>query len=52
MGHQFFGDLFRERRIYPASDLDGHQFLVLALVVCLEFRTFKREVYKGDRLSH
>ena len=35
-----------------ASDLDGHQFLVLALVVCLEFRTFKREVYKGDRLSH
>ena len=44
MGHQLLGNLFRECRIEPASDVDRHQFLVLALVVCFEFRALKREV--------
>ena len=43
MGHQLLGDLFRERRIESASDVDCHQFLVLALVVCFEFRAFQLE---------
>jgi hypothetical protein len=37
MGHELLGDLFRERRIESATDVDLHQFLVLALVVCFEF---------------
>jgi hypothetical protein len=44
MGHQLLGDLFRERRFQPASDVDCHQFLVLALVVCFEFRALNGEV--------
>ena len=44
MGHQLCGNLFRERGIEPPSDVARHQFLVLALVVCLQFRTFKLEV--------
>ena len=43
MGHQLLGHLVRERRIEPASDVDCHQFLVLALVVCFEFRALKLE---------
>jgi len=39
--HQLLRDLFREGRIKPASDVDGHQFRVLAFVVCLEFRALK-----------
>ena len=44
MGHQLLGDLFRERRIEPASDIDCHQFLLLALVVCFEFRALQARV--------
>jgi hypothetical protein len=44
MGHQLVGDLFRERRTQPARDVDGRQFLVLGLVLCLEFRTLTREL--------
>jgi hypothetical protein len=44
MGHQLVGDLFRERCIQPARDVDGSQCLVLGLVLCLEFRTLTREV--------
>jgi hypothetical protein len=44
MGHQLLGNLFRERSFQPASDVDCHQFLVLALVVCLEFRALNGEV--------
>src|ERR1017187_2900897 len=44
MGHQLLGDLFCERRFQTASDVDCHQFLVLALVVCLEFRALNGEV--------
>jgi len=43
MGHQPLGDLFRERRLKPTSDVDGRQLLVLALVVCFEFRALKLE---------
>ena len=43
MGHQLLGDLFREHRFQPASDVDCRQFLVLALVVCLEFRALNGE---------
>jgi hypothetical protein len=32
MDHQLLGNLFRERRIEPASDVDSQQFLMLALV--------------------
>ena len=35
MSHQLLRDLFREGRIESASDVNGHQFLVLALVVSL-----------------
>ena len=41
MSHQLLSDLFRERRIKAASDVDGHQFSVLAFVVCSEFRALK-----------
>ena len=44
VGHQLLGDLFRERRIKPASDVDRRQFLVLALVVSFEFLSLKLEV--------
>jgi hypothetical protein len=44
MGHQLLCDPFRERRIEPTGDVDCHQFLVLALVVCFEFRTLHHEV--------
>jgi hypothetical protein len=43
MGHQLVGNLFRERRIETASDVDCRQFLVLTLVVRFEFRAFKVE---------
>jgi hypothetical protein len=43
-GHQLLGNLFGERGIEPALDVDRDQFLVLALVVCLQFRTFQLEV--------
>ena len=44
MDHQLLGDLFREQGIKPASDVNRHQFLVLALVVCFEFRALNGEV--------
>jgi hypothetical protein len=34
MGHQLLGDLFCERRIEPASDVDCDQFSVLSHVIC------------------
>jgi hypothetical protein len=43
MDRQLLDDLFRERRIEPASYADCHQFLLLALVVCFEFRALKLE---------
>jgi hypothetical protein len=43
MDHQLVGDLFRERRIESASDVDCHQFLVFALVVCFLFGALKFE---------
>jgi hypothetical protein len=44
MGHQLLGNLFGELGIEPATNLDRHQFLVLALVVCIQFRAFQLEV--------
>ena len=44
MGHQLLGDLFRERTIEPASDVNRSQLLMLTLVVCFEFRALKIEV--------
>jgi hypothetical protein len=41
MGHQLLGDLFGERRLKPSSDVDGREFLVLAPVVCFEFRALE-----------
>ena len=41
MGHQLLGDLFRERRLKPTSDVDGGQFLVFAPVVCFELRALE-----------
>jgi hypothetical protein len=43
MGHQLLGDLFRKRRIEPASDVDCHQFLVLPHVICFKFRALELE---------
>jgi hypothetical protein len=44
MRHQLVGDLFGERGFETASDVDRRQFLVLARVVLLQFRTFQLEV--------
>ena len=44
MGHELVGDLFRERGIEATTNVDCHQFLMLALVVCSEFRALTREV--------
>ena len=44
MGHELVGDLFCERRIEATTNVDCHQFLMLALVVCPEFRALTREV--------
>jgi hypothetical protein len=44
MRHQLLGNLFGEFAIEPASDVDRRQFLVLARVVCLQFRAFQLEV--------
>jgi hypothetical protein len=44
MGHELIRDLFRERRIEAAIDIDRREFLVLAQVVYFEFRALKREV--------
>ena len=43
MGHELVGDLFRERWIEAATNLDRRQFLVLALVVCFELRALTLE---------
>ena len=40
MDHELVGDLFRERRIEAATNVDRLQLLMLALVVCFEFRAF------------
>ena len=44
VGHQLVRDLFRERRIQPAADVDCREFLVLAFVVSFEFLAFKHQV--------
>jgi len=44
MSHELVGDLFRKRGIEAATNVDCHQFLMLALVVCSEFRALTREV--------
>jgi hypothetical protein len=44
MGHELLGDLFRERGIEAAANVNCHQFLMLARIVCLEFRALTREV--------
>ena len=43
MGHQLLGDLFREHRVEPASDVDCRQLRALALVICLESRALEFE---------
>ena len=43
MGHEFFGDLFRQRRIEPSSNVDRTQFLMFSLVVSLEYRALTIE---------
>jgi hypothetical protein len=42
--HELLGDLFCERRIEPASDVDCHPFAALAHVVCFQFRALTLEV--------
>jgi hypothetical protein len=42
MHHELFGDLFRERGIKAATNIDCSQFLMLALGVCSEFRALTR----------
>ena len=44
MGHELVSDLFRERGVEAATNVDCHQFLMLALVVCSEFHALTREV--------
>jgi len=44
MGHQLVRDLFRERGIQTTADVDCREFLVLTLIVSLEFLAFKIEV--------
>jgi hypothetical protein len=44
MGHELVGDLFRERGIEAATNVDCHQFFMLALDVCSEFCALAREV--------
>jgi hypothetical protein len=41
VAHQLLSHLLRERRLKAASNVDCHQFLLLALVVFFKFRTFK-----------
>ena len=48
MGHQLLSDLFRERRIEPASDVDRRQFLVLALVIGFKFLALALKVSVFD----
>ena len=43
MGHELRGHLVRERRIEAATDVDRHQFLVLALGVGVQFRALTGE---------
>jgi hypothetical protein len=43
VGHELVGDLFRERRIEAATNVDRSQFLVLALVIGFEFRALTLE---------
>lgn len=43
MGHELFGDLFREHGFDAAADVDRGQFPALALVVRLEFAAFQVE---------
>ena len=44
MRHQLLGDLFRESRRKPASNVDRRQLLVLAFIVGFEFFALKLEV--------
>jgi hypothetical protein len=44
MGHELVGDLFCERGIEAATNVDCPQFLMLALVVCSEFHALTRQV--------
>lgn len=41
MRHELRGDLFRERRLKPTSDVDFRQLLMLTSVVCFEFLAFQ-----------
>ena len=43
MGHELLGDLFRERRLEAAPNVNGHQFLVLTLSICMQFQALTRE---------
>ena len=44
MGHELITDVFCERGVEAATNVDRHQFLMLALVVCSEFHALTREV--------
>jgi hypothetical protein len=50
VGHELVGDLFCERGIEAATNIDCRQFLALALVVCSKFHALTRKVgllYRG-----
>jgi hypothetical protein len=44
MDQQLPGDVFGERRIEPATDVDRHQFVMFSPVVCFEFLALKLEI--------
>ena len=44
MVHQLLSDLFSERLVQPASDIDGLKFRVLALVIACKLRAFTLQV--------
>ena len=43
MGHELLGDLFRKRRFEAAPNVNGRQFLVLTLSICMQFQALTRE---------
>lgn len=44
VGHELVRDLFCERGIEAAPNVDCHQLLMLARVVCAQLRALTREV--------
>jgi hypothetical protein len=44
MGHELVSDLFRERGIEAATNIDRRQLLLLALAVYFEFRALALKV--------